>query len=60
MYIESEDEMDKIKLVMRWIMNKPKGDLKLKDLQLDPSEEESKTEVDNQPRTPRKSSIRCV
>jgi len=60
MYIESEDEMDKIKLVMRWIMNKPKGDLKLEDLEWNPNEDEDRVEVDNQPPTPRKSSIRCV
>ncbi|GAB7342450.1 hypothetical protein MBLNU457_g0656t2 [Dothideomycetes sp. NU457] len=60
MHIVSENEMDKIKLVMRWIMNKPKGDLKLKGLPTNPNEEKDKTEVDNQPRTPRKSSIRCV
>lgn len=31
-HIGSDEETDKIKLVLRWMMNKPKGDLKLQDI----------------------------
>jgi len=59
MHIESEDETDKLKLIMRWIMNKPMGNLKLDDLPWNPEEDEEEDQTDQWPRTPTKSSIRC-
>jgi len=59
MSIESEDETEKLKLIMRWIMNKPMGKLKLDELWWNPEEDEEESSTDHRPRTPTKSSIWC-
>jgi len=57
-HIKGRYDFANIKLILRWMMNKPRGDLKLKDLRPD-MRAASDAEPGEQPPTPRKNAVKC-